>query len=141
MDGLIEKQKTMPDIHESNKREPEIPREESRVPSVPYAELHCKTNFSFLEGASHPDELVARAAELGYQALAITDSHSLAGRGSGARRGKAGELEAFDRRGTPPGRCGTDRTLGKRSGGVWAAVAADHVGKPACRKGRLPVDV
>jgi error-prone DNA polymerase len=45
----------------------------------PYAELHCRTNFSFLEGASHPDELVVRAAELGYQALAITDSNSLAG--------------------------------------------------------------
>jgi error-prone DNA polymerase len=37
-----------------------------------YAELHAKTNFSFLEGASHPDELVGRAAELGYGALAIT---------------------------------------------------------------------
>src|SRR3982751_1782045 len=44
-----------------------------------YAELHCKTNFSFLEGASHAKELVARAAELGYAALAITDRHSLAG--------------------------------------------------------------
>jgi error-prone DNA polymerase len=44
-----------------------------------YAELHCKTNFSFLEGASHPDELVDRAAELGYAALAITDRNSLAG--------------------------------------------------------------
>jgi error-prone DNA polymerase len=44
-----------------------------------YAELHAKTNFSFLEGASHPDELVGRAAELGYGALAITDRNSLAG--------------------------------------------------------------
>src|SRR4029079_1535816 len=44
-----------------------------------YAELHCKTNFSFLEGASHSDELVRRAAELGYHALAITDRNSLAG--------------------------------------------------------------
>ena len=44
-----------------------------------YAELHCRTNFSFLEGASHPDELVHRAAELGYAALAITDRNSLAG--------------------------------------------------------------
>jgi error-prone DNA polymerase len=46
---------------------------------IPYAELHCKTNFSFLEGASHPDELVCRAAELGCSALAITDRNSLAG--------------------------------------------------------------
>jgi error-prone DNA polymerase len=44
-----------------------------------YAELHCLTNFSFLRAASHPDELVNRAAELGYRALAITDRHSLAG--------------------------------------------------------------
>lgn len=44
-----------------------------------YAELHCKTNFSFLEGASHPDELVNRAAELGYAGLAITDRNSVAG--------------------------------------------------------------
>lgn len=42
-------------------------------------ELHAKTNFSFLEGASHPDELVRRAAELGHRALAITDRNSLAG--------------------------------------------------------------
>jgi error-prone DNA polymerase len=46
---------------------------------VAYAELHCRTNFSFLEGASHADELVVRAAELGYRALAITDRNSLAG--------------------------------------------------------------
>lgn len=44
-----------------------------------YAELHCKTNFSFLEGASHPSELVERAAELGYNSLAITDRNSVAG--------------------------------------------------------------
>lgn len=44
-----------------------------------YAELHCKTNFSFLEGASHPQELVERAAELGYAALAVTDRNTLAG--------------------------------------------------------------
>ena len=37
----------------------------------PYAELHCLSNFSFQRGASHPEELVARAAELGLHALAI----------------------------------------------------------------------
>ena len=46
---------------------------------MPYAELHCLSNFSFLRAASHPHELVARAADLGYQALAITDECSLAG--------------------------------------------------------------
>ena len=44
-----------------------------------YAELHCRSNFSFLTGASQPDELVRRAQALGYAALAITDECSLAG--------------------------------------------------------------
>ncbi len=44
-----------------------------------YAELQCASNFSFLRGASHPEQLVARAAELGYRALAITDECSVAG--------------------------------------------------------------
>jgi error-prone DNA polymerase len=44
-----------------------------------YAELHCLSNFSFLRGASHPEELVERAAALGYSALALTDECSLAG--------------------------------------------------------------
>jgi len=44
-----------------------------------YAELHCLSSFSFQRGASQPDELVARAAALGYAALAITDECSVAG--------------------------------------------------------------
>ena len=44
-----------------------------------YAELHCLSNFTFLRGASHPGELVGRAAELGYAALAVTDECSMAG--------------------------------------------------------------
>jgi error-prone DNA polymerase len=44
-----------------------------------YAELHCRSNFSFLTGASHPEELVERAQSLGYSALAITDECSVAG--------------------------------------------------------------
>jgi error-prone DNA polymerase len=44
-----------------------------------YAELHCRSNFSFLTGASRPEELVERAQELGYGALAITDECSVAG--------------------------------------------------------------
>ncbi len=46
---------------------------------VHYAELRCLSNFSFLTGASHPWELVDRAKELGYSAMAITDECSLAG--------------------------------------------------------------
>ncbi|MYN38742.1 DNA polymerase III subunit alpha [Duganella sp. FT109W] len=44
-----------------------------------YAELFCLSNFSFLQGASHAEELVARAVQLDYAALAITDECSLAG--------------------------------------------------------------
>ena len=44
-----------------------------------YAELHCLSSFSFQRGASQPEELVARAAALGYTALAITDECSVAG--------------------------------------------------------------
>ncbi len=50
------------------------------VPGLPdYAELHCRSNFSFLTGASHPEELVQRAQQLDYRALAITDECSVAG--------------------------------------------------------------
>ncbi len=50
------------------------------MPSLPtYTELHCLSNFTFLRGASHAEELVARAKALGYSALAITDECSFAG--------------------------------------------------------------
>ena len=48
-------------------------------PNVAYAELHCHTNFSFLDGASAPDELVGRAVELGLSGLAVTDHNGLYG--------------------------------------------------------------
>ena len=44
-----------------------------------YAELHCHTHFSFLDGASPPDELVQRAVELGFSSLAVTDHNGLYG--------------------------------------------------------------
>jgi error-prone DNA polymerase len=46
---------------------------------APYAELHCHTNFSFLDGASPPDELTQRAVELGLSGLAVTDHGGLYG--------------------------------------------------------------
>jgi error-prone DNA polymerase len=51
----------------------ETPNPEQGSTAASYAELSCRTNHSFLRGASHPAELVDRAAELGYQALAVTD--------------------------------------------------------------------
>ena len=44
-----------------------------------YAELHCHSAFSFLDGASLPEELVAAALELGYDALALTDHNTVSG--------------------------------------------------------------
>ena len=44
-----------------------------------YIELHCHSAFSFLDGASQPEELAARAAELGYEALALTDHDGVSG--------------------------------------------------------------
>src|SRR5688572_21750278 len=44
-----------------------------------YTELHITTNFSFLRGASHPEELVDQASTYGYSAIAITDRNTFAG--------------------------------------------------------------
>ena len=52
---------------------------ETEIALPDYAELHCLSSFSFQRGASQPEELVARAAALGYAALAITDECSVAG--------------------------------------------------------------
>src|SRR3954470_10812406 len=46
---------------------------------APYAELHAHSAYSFLDGASLPEELAARAAELGYEALALTDHDGVYG--------------------------------------------------------------
>ena len=51
----------------------EVDRARGRATSVPYAELHCHSAFSFLDGASHPEALAEEAARLGLDALAITD--------------------------------------------------------------------
>ena len=69
----------MPDLPPSKRRPLSGGNRGGESSALPYAELHCRTNFSFLEGASHPDELVNRAAELGYAALAVTDRNSVAG--------------------------------------------------------------
>ncbi len=52
---------------------------EAQHANIRYAELHCVSNFSFLRGASHAEELIETAARLGYTALAITDECSMAG--------------------------------------------------------------
>ncbi len=60
----------------SRKREAYAPPDRPRRPEhdvISYAELHCHSNFSFLDGASHPEELVEEAIRLGLHALALTD--------------------------------------------------------------------
>src|SRR3954463_16143064 len=58
---------------------PEVPEETFAPAAQPYAELDVTTNFSFLRGASHPDEMVLQAARRGYRAIAVTDLNTLAG--------------------------------------------------------------
>ena len=62
-------------------RQPYEPPVEQSAPRavVPYAELHCHSNFSFLDGASHPEELVEEAHRLGLTALGLTDRNGLYG--------------------------------------------------------------
>ncbi len=63
----------------SRKRMPFETTVARRTAEVAYAELHCHTNFSFLDGASHPEELAEEAARLGLEALAVTDHDNFAG--------------------------------------------------------------
>jgi error-prone DNA polymerase len=74
----------MPETHakphperDDDKEWPPVLSEAGDLPR--YAELHCISNFSFQRGASHPQELVRRAYNLGYEALALTDECSVAG--------------------------------------------------------------
>ncbi|HET7584398.1 MAG TPA: error-prone DNA polymerase [Gemmatimonadaceae bacterium] len=65
------------------------------MPHASYVELHCHSAFSLLDGASHPEALVARALALGYQALALTDHDDLGGIPSFAQAGHNDGLEAI----------------------------------------------
>src|SRR4051812_50098599 len=65
-----------------------------RVPS-PYTELHLHSAYSFLDGASMPDEIVPKALELGHDAVALTDHNSLSGSMEFAQHAKALGLRAL----------------------------------------------
>jgi error-prone DNA polymerase len=58
-----------------------------------YVELHCHSGYSFLDGASHPEELVLKAKELGYPALALTDHNGLYGSMEFAQQARAEGLQ------------------------------------------------
>ncbi|MDQ0609104.1 error-prone DNA polymerase [Variovorax sp. W1I1] len=98
----------MPDLSakEERKRQPAkvhalpVPLRKHTVAALPdYAELHCLTNFSFQRGASTPEEVVERAYQLGYAALAITDECSVAGivRAYVCRRDMEHTLDEYER--------------------------------------------
>ena len=55
----------------TRRRQPFEPAVKRQTGTVAYAELHCHSNFSFLDGASHPEELAEEAARLGLEALAL----------------------------------------------------------------------
>jgi error-prone DNA polymerase len=83
---------------------------------VPYAELHCHSNFSFLDGASHPEELATEAARLGLEALAITDHDGFYGVVRFAEAAKAVGL---------PAAFGAEITLSADRGGRQFVAIAD----------------
>ena len=56
-----------------------VTQNQHSTPPLRYAELHCVSHYSFLRGASAPEELIEQADQLGYQALALTDECSVAG--------------------------------------------------------------
>src|SRR3954451_16433609 len=60
-----------------------------------YAELHCHSAYSFLDGASLPEELVAAAAKLGYRSLALTDHNGVFGSMEHAQAARALGLQAI----------------------------------------------
>src|SRR5438552_7720486 len=62
-----------------SQRAPGARRLRERTAKVPYVELHAHSSYSFLDGASLPEELAVQAAELGYEALALTDHDGLYG--------------------------------------------------------------
>jgi len=65
------------------------------MPSARYAELHCRSNFSFLEGASHPEELIERGRELGLAGLALTDRDGVYGSVRFSKAAKSGDFPAL----------------------------------------------
>src|SRR5436189_2916458 len=72
-----------------------VPRSAFRVPTFMYIELHCHSAFSFLDGASLPEQLALTASQLGYPALALTDHHGLYGSMAFAQEAKQLGLQAI----------------------------------------------
>jgi error-prone DNA polymerase len=92
-----------------------------------YVELHCHSAYSFLDGASQPEELAVRAAELGYEALALTDHDGLCGSLEFAHAAKAFGVRAIT--GAELTLSGVGSTEPRRSGGAgFAGAGAGKLG-------------
>ena len=72
-----------------------VPRSAFRVPTIVYTELHCHSAFSFLDGASLPEQLALTASQLGYSGLALTDHNGLYGSLAFAHEAKQLGLQAI----------------------------------------------
>jgi error-prone DNA polymerase len=79
--GAVRRYEPKPERRRDPKPERRRPsaRAGSRALAAPYAELHCHSNASFLDGASPPEELVEEAANLGLEAIALTDRDGMYG--------------------------------------------------------------
>jgi error-prone DNA polymerase len=75
---------------------PPPPADRPGVPATPWAELHCHSSFSFLDGASSPQELVDEAVRLGVHTLAITDHDGFYGASQFAQAAKAANAEGSE---------------------------------------------
>jgi DNA polymerase III alpha subunit (gram-positive type) len=73
------KKKRFPLAGSRSQRAPAARALREREAKVPYVELHAHSSYSFLDGASLPEELAVQAAELGYPALALTDHDGVYG--------------------------------------------------------------
>ena len=107
-------------------------------PDVPYAELHCRTNFSFLEGASHPHELVERGHRAGLRRPGHHRPRQRRRRRPGPRRGQGDRAQAAHRLGCPPdrraGRCSCGPSTARGTAGSPPAHRRPAVGP----EGRMP---
>jgi error-prone DNA polymerase len=92
-----------------------------------YIELHCHSAFSFLDGASHPEELVARAAELGYPALALTDHDGVYGSLEFAHAAKYAGIRPITGSEVTVGSTAPPRSGGAGLAGAGAGAGGRHV--------------
>src|ERR1700693_3566087 len=96
-------------------------------PTPPYAELHCHSAYSFLDGVSLPEELAQRASELGYGAIALTDHNSLSGSMELAQAAETHGVRAIHG-------AEIDLTTEARPGGLSSELARRHITLLVCNR-------